>query len=362
MIRSAPHAQPPGTEKSTDALLTRAEAINAHIRARAPMMVPSALWTVLSQSHQALLREHGIESFKRGLSQSYSTFMVRRIRHAHFRAALRNFMQHPSTAPFRTKFGAKSAVRNAHGRDRLSTDLSWRIYGMYVSLLWSYVRSGRDDLAERLSEPLLGDPIPIRFDGHPISQDLATSIHEYRTLRPHLPSRGVLAEIGAGYGRLGHVAHAADNVRYWVFDISPALTVSEWYLSSLFPDRKIFRWRPFERWDEVADEVEESDFAFFSADQLALVPRGAVDVFAAISCLHEMTSEQADFQMAHMAEKGGTALYTKNWTEWHNAHDGVTFRSSDLTAPPGWRTVLDRTDAIWPKFTEKLFTRAAPLR
>lgn len=124
----------------------------------------------------------------------------------------------------------------------------------------------------------------------------------------------MLAEIGAGYGRLATVALQARTCRYWVFDIAPALALSEWYLSATFPDRKTFGWRPFSRWEDVAAEVTAADLAFFSIDQLSLILDRSVTVFAGISVLHEML-------------------------------------------PQDWASSL-REDDVLPVFTEKLFIRS----
>lgn len=343
------------TGDETAALIARAHAIQLHISAANPLLSPSALWTYLSTGHERLLQEWGIGRFKRGLAQNYSTFAIRRPTHANYRAALRHYLRRPSLAVFKVRM-APSHLVNLVGKTRLSGRLEQLVYASYVGLLWTAIDDGSDDLPARLAEPAIGDPLPVKIAGRPVSQDLATSIHELRTIRPHLPKNGVLAEIGAGYGRLGQVVHAA-GFRYWVFDIAPALTVSEWYLGQVFPNARHFRWRPFAAWEEVADEALAADFAYFSADQIALLPSGVVDMFAAISSLHEMTEAQCSFFLGQMTDKSGTAIYTKNWTERLNEHDQVAFRSADLLPPPGWRAEIDRQDSLWPRFTEKLFVR-----
>lgn len=350
-----PAADSSGDE--TSKLIARAHAVHDHIAAANPLLSPSALWTFLSAGHERLLSAWGINRFKRGLAQNYSTFAIRRPTHANYRAALSLCLRRPSLTPFKVRM-ARGHLVNLMGEARLSGRLAQLVYASYVGLLWAAIDDGSDDLPARLAEPAIGDPLPVRVAGKPVSQDLATSIHEMRIARPHLAEGGILAEIGGGYGRLGQVVHAS-GFRYWVFDIAPALTVSEWYLGQVFPDARHFRWRPFEAWEEVADEASAADFAFFSADQIALVPPVSIDVFAAISSLHEMTAGQCAYLLGQMAEKARTAIYTKNWTEKLNEHDRVAFRSDDLLPPQGWRATIDRQDALWPRFTEKLFLRQA---
>ena len=342
-------------DTDTKRLIARAREIHRHVAARDPSLAPSALWKALSKAHRALLRQLGIARFKRGLSQSYSTFAIRRPNHINYRAVLRAFLRRPSVAPFSVRMRRGHLV-NAFGQARLPDRFGQFVYASYIGLLWAMIDDGSDDLPQRLSEPAVGDPLPVSVRGKPVSQDLANSIHEMRVIRPHVPPGGVVAEVGAGYGRLGQVVHEAGR-RYWIFDIAPALTVSEWYLAQVFPGARHFRWRPFESWAEIRDEALAADFAFFSADQLALLPAETVDAFAAISCLHEMTEAQCDFLLGQMGDKARAAIYTRNWTEMRNAYDDVLFRSADLHPPPGWQTARARRDLLWPRFTEKLFVR-----
>ena len=341
--------------EDTANLIDRAHRIQTHIAGASPVLAPSKLWKTLARNHEGLLHTLGIERFKRGLSQSYSTFAIRRLTHPNYRAVLRAFLRRPRRLPFSARM-APGHVVNAFGEARLAGRLRQHVYASYVGLLWAMIDDGTDDLPARLAEPSVGDPLPVMVGGKPVSQDLATSIHEIRAMRPHLSRHGVLAEVGAGYGRLGQVARES-GLRYWVFDIAPALTVSEWYLGQVFPDARHFRWRPFASWEEVVQEAESADFAFFSADQIGLLPPGRIDVFAAISCLHEMTDAQCAYFLEQMGEKARTAIYTRNWTEMRNHQDRLTFRAADLAPPPGWRVGTTRRDRLWPRFTEQLFVR-----
>jgi hypothetical protein len=147
-------------------------------------------------------------------------------------------------------------------------------------------------------------------------------------------------------------------VRYWIFDIPPALAVAEWYLSRTLREKKLFRWRPFDQWSSVSREVEEADIAIFSIDQLRLVPDRTISTFSAISSLHEMTRATCTEVVRLMGLKARNAIYTKNWIEWRNLDDRMRFSSSELDPPKGWRTVFDRTDDVIADFNEKLFVRS----
>jgi putative sugar O-methyltransferase len=63
-----------------------------------------------------------------------------------------------------------------------------------------------------------------------------------------------LAELGAGYGRLGYVMLKTAQCQYFVFDIPPALYLSQWYLTTLFPKRRAFRFRRFDTFETPSRE------------------------------------------------------------------------------------------------------------
>ena len=79
---------------------------------------------------------------------------------------------------------------------------------LYTKLLWRYALM-EDQLGclKTCDEPILGSPLPIRYRGKVISQDLAISSLELNLMGRLIDfSRiGRVAEIGAGYGRLAYL-------------------------------------------------------------------------------------------------------------------------------------------------------------
>jgi putative sugar O-methyltransferase len=214
----------------------------------------------------------------------------------------------------------------------------------------------------RLEEPELGNPIRVWRDGRLVSQDLVNSVRERNTIvagRPGAeadPSRRV-AELGAGYGRLGYVLLSTTNWRYFVFDIPPALYISEWYLPRLFPERRVFRFRPFGSYEEIAAELEDAQIAFFTANQLAAFPEGYFDVFATISSLHEMRPAQIAHFLGLMASRTREALYLKQHGDYVNPWDDLRIRRADYRLPPRWRVAWEGLDVVNPGFFELLARR-----
>src|SRR6185369_13839451 len=81
------------------------------------------------------------------------------------------------------------------------------LYTFAVRLLWQYA-AGHDPLGVlRLAEPAIGGPLPVRWRGRLISQDLANGALEAeaigRALAGETPRS--IVEVGAGYGRTAYV-------------------------------------------------------------------------------------------------------------------------------------------------------------
>jgi len=349
--------------------ITRSDGASVFARAREMMAAldlagdlfkPSVFWRELADENIRMLEAGGIENFKRSLAQNYFNWPIEGPSDPQMRTLLAAWAADPSIVPLRAELYGSAALDSVNNTTFLRTPEAARAYTLFVGLLWWYAtRDDAEGLSSRMDEPAIGNPVPIRLEGRPISQDLANSFREYRRFQEYLKQtkddpRPVLAEIGAGYGRLGYAALRAQPCRYWIFDIPPALAVSEWYLSKVFGKDRVFRWRPFRSWDDVAQQVLAADVALFSIDQLPSIPDQAVQCFATVSAIHEMRPEQIAAFMDLMAKKSASAIYTKNWTRWRNDRDGFDFSSDMLTLPAGWITVFDRVDDVIPSFTEKM--------
>jgi putative sugar O-methyltransferase len=332
----------------------------AEVRASLPLYRPSSFWDPLNALNEQWLATYGLERFKRTLSQVYFNWVVVAWSDPQFRAALRRWLRHPSIRPFFTsirdldfrspwfsaKFGLKSKLT----------------YRLFVSMNWELLRlEDHLKLRERLEEPELGSPIEIRSGGKRISQDLINSIRECNAVdqfcAPLAAGRPAIAELGAGYGRVGGVLLGGTSARYFVFDIPPALYVSQWYLTNLYPQRRAFVFRHFDRFEDVRAELEQCDVGFFTPSQLALFPDGYFDAFVSISTLPEMTLEQIANYLAQMARLARRGVYLKQWRQVANPADGYQFSYESLQLPAPWTLCLDRPDAVQPLFQERAWNR-----
>ncbi|HZE97213.1 MAG TPA: putative sugar O-methyltransferase [Planctomycetota bacterium] len=111
------------------------------------------------------------------------------------------------------------------------------------------------------------------------------------------------------------------------------------YLGEVFPQAKIFRFRPFDTFDQVREEYDRSELCFLMPDQLDRLPDGTFDLFVNVSSLHEMTRDQ----IAHyyrIIGKQARYFYTKQWITRKNPDDGIVVSSMMYPTPEHWK-VLD---------------------
>lgn len=332
---------------------------------------PSRFWEFFSESNVRFLGWGGEENFKRTVNQNYFNFIP-------------ELAGDPKVAyldELERRLG--SVPHDAYSIEDPDHDpqlwWSWydsylifkgdresrlRLYKRFVATLFEYaLREDRVGLLDRLEEPALGNPLRIRRDGRLVSQDLANSALELDTLfegaKLGEPAPGTwFGELGAGYGRLGAVLLNRFPVRYAVFDIPPALHVSQWYLSNLFPSRRVFRFRHFERFNEVEAELRAAEIAFFTPNQLALIPDRFFPVMMTVSSLHEMRREQVGHYLGLLGRKAACEIYLKQQWRYPNPHDEIVIEARDYVAPPGWQVSLARTDRVNPEFFEQVLTRA----
>ena len=283
---------------------------------------PSKFWEELAEAHRRDLERYGTDTCKRHQALRYFTW---RWNWASIRRSeqMRFLLTHSSPATL-----LRSAVERADLSDRAWAGIDWPkrdrwLYVFATRLLWTYAARTDEVGTTHLREPSLGSPLPVERRGRLISQDLANSALEVGAVARALSGRQPrsILEIGAGYGRTAYaLLHLFPEATYTVIDIDPALQISRWYLSRLFPPDRLRFLKPAE-----AGTIED----------------GSVDLAVSISSLQEMTQEQVASYITVMDRVSARGVvYLKQWLRWLNPADGIELSFSDYPVPAHWRPVL----------------------
>jgi putative sugar O-methyltransferase len=300
-----------------------------------PFSEPSLFWQKLGQQHAADLDHHGLDSIKRHQALRYFTWRWQwrsLLRSRQMRFLLRHTA--PRTILRCLREPAGSSDRGWDGvpwsrRDR------W-LYVFAVRLVWEYARRFDALHVLELPEPELGGPLPVRWRGRLISQDLANTALEATAIAAALDGtrpRAVI-EVGAGYGRTAYaLLNAFPDMTYTIVDIEPALTISRWYLGQLIPPERVRFLRP---------------------EEALALPAGSADLVVAISSLHEMTSEQLAryLELFDRVVRDDGWVYLKQWQRWSNPEDGVTLEFAAYPIPARWQPVFDEPAPVQTNFQQ----------
>jgi putative sugar O-methyltransferase len=346
------------------------EQMREEVRAAPAVDQPSGFWTDMGRVNERVLDWAGEANFKRTLNQNYFNFipigpddprMLRMRRLVRPLGKIR-LDRYAAEDPDLDPASWISWYPNYYIFKEPGRALKRELYREYLALMYTYaLRRDRSGLLATLGEPELGNPIRVYRDGRLISQDIVNSVRERNSLLAALQLDGHtafnLAELGAGYGRLGYVMLKTTACRYFVFDIPPALYLSQWYLTTLFPERRAFRFRRFGRFDEIERELSHADFAFFTPNQLAKFPPAYFDAFATISSVHEMRRDQINHYMALMGRTAKSTLYLKQQKDYVNPVDNLVIGKNDYPLPIGWSQTRERFDLINPGFFERVYRR-----
>jgi putative sugar O-methyltransferase len=327
-----------------------------------PTFLPSNFWRDINTKNIKMIELEGLENFKRTLSQNYFNWLITSPRHPQFKRVAAHWMRHPSLGVFLSRMEKLENMRVTTSDERLKlTRRQMWSYRVFVTALWDLMlRTDRAGLNRLVAEPLVGNPIRIWRGSQLLSQDLATSIMECNVVIDALrggSDKPRIAEIGAGYGRLAHVYAATQPGQYFIFDIPPALYVSQWYASQVLGAEKIFKFRHFDRIEDVSAEMNQASVVFLTANQIKKFPEKYFDMVLSISTLPEMRNDQAMMYLDLMQKLSRKTIFLKQWKSWENTLDQTRFGIESYNLSAEWQLSVDQTDPVEDNFFNRVWHR-----
>lgn len=202
------------------------------------------------------------------------------------------------------------------------------------------------------------------IEGCRVSLDLLFSIDDLYNLlevRPGLLSEPlVIADVGAGWGRLGYVLKLANpRLAYVVFDLPESLLISSTYLHKLLPEEP-YRSYQDSRSVHSLDRrmLTDGEMWFLGAQDLLKVCPGSLDVVVNIASFQEMTLDQVSEYFRIIGEKAhGGVLYLKQlWSgKTHGQHLGEIAGYEEYPFNASWERLFLRNARFSHYFFEAAF-------
>lgn len=304
---------------------------------KAPILYhPSLFWDTLNKAHIEYLSNRGFNNFKRTINIKYFNWGSLGIIVHQLSPILRELLS-GNFAPLINSSFEDAKKFNYFGAFT---------YRVYLASLFEYI-SQHDSLKilDKIKEPRVGNPFLVKYKDKLISQDLCNSVYEFysATQDIRLPKKVRIAELGAGYGRLGYVLlKTLPDSTYCIIDIPPALFIAQKYLSKVFPKEKIFKFRLFKSFKEIKKEFESSRIQFLLPHQIELLPKKYFDLFINISSLHEMTREQIRNYIEQINRLCKGYFYTKQWRR-SRTQDNQNISENEYPVPKSWKLITRRS-------------------
>ena len=246
----------------------------------------SPYWNALARDHIKILTERGIENFKQTIEKHHywgeGTIASQ---------LLKPIYENKISIPYEN-----TELLKKH--DYCEAEESMEYNKSNLILLNHLINNGYNKYLEKLEESNFGNPIVFNYKNTKYSFSLLNSIFEADTLEKNLNLNEInsILEIGAGSGRTcSTLLSIKNNLKYTIVDIPPALFISQSNLTNLFKNKKVFKYRTFDKFSEIEEEFISSEIRFLSPDQLKLVSNKFFDLSIAIDCLHEMNKVQVEW-------------------------------------------------------------------
>ena len=267
----------------------------------------STYWNALAKDHIKILSEKGIQNFKQTIEKHHywgeGTINSELLKPIYKNKILIDY--------------EKSELSRKH--DFCEIEESKEYNKSNLILLNFLINNNYQKYLEILEETSFGNPIIFNYKNKAYSFSLLNSILEIDILEKNINLNKVneVLEIGAGSGRTcSSLLTLRKNLRYTVVDIPPALFISQSNLINVFKDKKIFKYRAFDKFSDIEKDFIASDIKFLSPEQLRLIPKKYYDLSIAIDCLHEMNKIQVEWYFNEFDRLSKNLFFKSQNSQW----------------------------------------------
>lgn len=167
----------------------------------------------------------------------------------------------------------------------------------------------------------------------------------------------VVADLGAGWGRIGHVLKLVNpHATYIDFDLPEALLVASAFLPPLLPDASIIGYEEGRGEDLTRDLLlAEPAVRFCGTHDLDRVEPGAIDVLVNIASFQEMTRAQVQAYLDITDRVARAAVLEQRWKRPAGFEGRVIAGYEDYAFPQRWEACFLREALFSDEFFETGF-------
>ena len=245
----------------------------------------SPYWNHLAQGHIKLLKENGIENFKQTIERFHYW-------------GEGNFGSKFLQPIWDNEITILHNPKELQKKHEFCSEQESLEYNKANLILLNYlVNSGYKKYLKQLQEKNFGNPILFNYENENYSHSLLNSIFEIDVIKKNITFKenNSILEIGAGSGRIcSALLQIEKNLNYTIADIAPTLYVAQTNLSNFFKEKKIFKYRKFNNFEEIEKEFISSDIRFLLPEQIKLIPNKFFNLSIAVDCLHEFNKNQVE--------------------------------------------------------------------
>lgn len=184
----------------------------------------------------------------------------------------------------------------------------------------------------------------IRVDGRKVSADLLFTVYDVYHLLELAPAlltdALIVADLGAGWGRIGHMLCSLNpRLTYVVFDIPDSLIVSSSYLPTVLPGCSVMSYREAREPARLErDTLQTRRLWFLGTHDLPRLADASVDLAVNVASFQEMVPDQVNRYLqvfGRLASRG--CFYQRNNVL------GPECKRDDYVFPQGWTRMFEQT-------------------
>ena len=147
-----------------------------------------------------------------------------------------------------------------------------------------------------LEENPIGNPFFVEIEGIRVSKSTLEYMLMLTHLTPYLEKCLTIVDIGGGYGGLsGMIKQAFPNIKCIILDLPGANAIQMYYLSKVFPNRKILTCIDLKIQNKPLHKISDFDFAILPGNCIQLLKPDSIDMYINTRSMMEMNHDIISF-------------------------------------------------------------------